>query len=285
MNFRRAAARLNMTQPPLTRQIQLLEHELGVKLLERSGRNVQFTTAGAHFYLEAQDVLRRAETAAQSARRIESGECGSVSVGCFAFANAVVMPQVLIRAQQMLPQLTINLREMGSIDQSQALASGLVDLGIMRYPRNTRSVRLERILCEKIMLAVPRNHPLALRSKAGLMDLNDQPFVMYSAGAGWYSHGIINGLLTEQNIRPCIVQHVDSTLAILAMVNAGLGLALVPQSAASFGFDNVTILPVELPKETRIETYIGWHEGRLENPAVLRVKEMIVGLNEWIYIS
>jgi DNA-binding transcriptional LysR family regulator len=282
MNFRRAAMRLNMTQPPLTRQIQLLEHELRVKLLERSGRTVQFTAAGAHFYLEAQDVLRRAETAAQSARRIGSGECGSVSVGCFAYANVVVMPTVVVRAQTLHPHLNITLREMGSIDQSQALASGTIDLGIMRYPKNIPSVRVERVLCEKIVLAVHRDHPLAVRNEIGFPDLNGQRFLMYSAGAGWYSHGIINGLLTGRNSRPNVVQHVDSTLAILSMVNSGFGVALVPQSAQAMKFESVVLREIELPKESRIETYIGWVDGALKKPAVRKLHDIVLGVRDLV---
>jgi DNA-binding transcriptional LysR family regulator len=280
MNFRRAAMRLNMTQPPLTRQIQLLEHELRVKLLERSGRSVQFTAAGAHFYLEAQDVLRRAETAAQSARRIGSGECGSVSIGCFAYANVVLMPSVLVRAETLHPHLDITLREMGSIDQSQALASGTIDLGIMRYPRNIPSVRVERVLCERIVLAVHRDHPLAVRNVIGLPDLNDERFLMYSAGAGWYSHDIISGLFAERNARPNVVQHVDSTLAILAMVNSGFGVALVPQSAEAMKFGDVVLREIELPKDSRVETYIGWVDGALEKPAVRKVRDLVLAAQD-----
>ncbi len=271
LNFRRAAEKLNMTQPPLTRQIQLLEHVLGLQLFIRSGRSVRFTAAGERFFLEAQDILRRAEAAALSTRMVSEGRSGTVILGCIPVATVTHMPGVIGAIGRDLPGLTVTLREMLSTDQVEALAARTIDLGVLRYPPQDRALRLERVLDDRFRLAVHRAHPLAAKAQLSLADLHGAPCLMHSPSVGWYVHGILNGLFLGSNVRPRIVQYLDNTPTILAMVNAGIGLALVPGSARVMGFADVVWREIALPAEARIEAYLAWSDGALDTPAVARV--------------
>src|SRR6478752_2927473 len=121
LHFGRAAQRLNMTQSPLSRQIQLLEHILDVKLLERTSRSVALTPAGRVFLIEARRIVRLAESAALSARRVAQGDAGRVAIGFTAVSGYSLLPEIVARARATLPNIELELREMVSGEQIDAL--------------------------------------------------------------------------------------------------------------------------------------------------------------------
>lgn len=239
LHFGRAAALLHMTQPPLSRQIQLLEHELGVQLLERSGAGVSLTPAGATFLREAHDLLRRSQAAVLAARRAMRSDSGCVTLGYIAAACYALLPQVLATLRDVLPDVQVVLREMQTVDQLEALASDRLDLGIVRpfSPRPfAESICVQR---EPLCLAVHASHPLASQRIIALGHLQGQPFIEYCPSETRYIYELIAGRLRADNVAPETVLTMSHTHAILSMVNADWGLALVPRSAASLGFSNV----------------------------------------------
>ena len=134
LHFGRAAARLNMTQPPLCRQIQVLEHIIDAPLLERTSRSVRLTPAGRSFLPEARRILKLAESAAQVARRIALGKTGSLKIGFTAAAAYGFLPDLIAACRARLPEVDFSLKEMVSGDQLEALASGQIDAGLLRPP-------------------------------------------------------------------------------------------------------------------------------------------------------
>jgi len=174
LNFRRAANRLNMTQPPLSRQIQLLERE--VLLFDRSGRSIRLTAAGRRFFAEAQDLLRRADGAALSARRAQSGN-EVVVLGFIPVAALGLLPEIIETLRENLPAVDIVLREMLTIDQTEALASRLIDLGVIRLPRDHNALHVARLKREPYLLAMHKNHPLARQKSYSLQDLHRQVII------------------------------------------------------------------------------------------------------------
>src|SRR5690606_10746921 len=134
LNFRRAAERLNMTQPPLSRQIQLLEHHLGVALFTRSTRSVALTAAGRAFFIEAQNLLERAQQAAAAAKRFAEGDIGSVTISFVGSAVYEFLPKVIAEARLRQPHVKICLEEMNTYQQHEAMRARRIDLGIVRSP-------------------------------------------------------------------------------------------------------------------------------------------------------
>src|SRR4051812_25157597 len=132
LHFGRAAARLHMTQPPLSRQIQLLEHAVGVQLLERTSRSVRLTAAGATLQGDAVRILRLAQEAAQTAARAGHGEAGRVVIGYTAVSGYLLIPKLLAAAGRSLPGIDIVLEEMVSSEQLRALDAQRIDLGFLR---------------------------------------------------------------------------------------------------------------------------------------------------------
>jgi DNA-binding transcriptional LysR family regulator len=276
LNFRRAAERLNMTQPPLSRQIQLLEHNLGVMLFTRSTRSVALTAAGRAFFVEAQNLLERAQQAAASAKRFAEGDTGTVSISFVGSAVYEFLPKVITEARLKQPHVKISLSEMNTYQQHEALRARRIDLGIARAPLLEPGYETECLVREPFVLAVPSSHPLATAETVEVADLNDQPFLMYSHAAYPPFNELLTGMLRSARVAPQYVQWLGSSLTILALVNAGMGLALVPRCATSVVFKDVVFRDIDLGEGVQSELHLIWGDDN-DNPAFAMLLEAIRG--------
>lgn len=276
LNFRRAAERLNMTQPPLSRQIQLLEHHLGVELFTRSTRNVALTAAGRAFFIEAQNLLQQAQQAAEAAKRFARGDIGSVTISFVGSAVYEFLPKVIAEARLKQPQVKIVLAEMNTYQQHEALRARRIDLGIVRSPLLETGYATECLVREPFVLAVPAGHPLASAESVGVQDLDGQPFLMYSHSAYPPFNELLTGMLRSARVAPQFVQWLGSSLTILALVNAGMGVALVPRCATSVVFKQVVFREIDLGEGVQSELHLVWREDN-DNPAFTMLLEGIRG--------
>lgn len=274
LNFRRAAERLNMTQPPLSRQIQLLEHSLGVELFTRSTRSVALTAAGRAFFIEAQNLLERAHQAAASARRFAAGDIGSVSISFVGSAVYEFLPRVIAEARLNQPQVKISLSEMNTHQQHEALRTRRIDLGIVRQPLLQAGYENECLVREPFVLAIPRQHPLAAVGQVGVRDLDGAPFLMYSHAAYPPFNELLTGMFRSAGVAPEYVQWLGSSLTILALVNAGMGLALVPRCATNVVFKDVCFREIDLGEGIQSELHLTWRSNN-DNPACMMLLEAI----------
>ena len=250
LHFGRAAVLVNMTQPPLTRQIQLLEHEVGVQLLERAGGTVRLTPAGATFLREAEDILRRAQAATLAARRAVRADAGSVTLGFIAASSFAILPRVLGAIRASLPDVHVVPREMQTVDQLEALAGDRIDLGIVRpfAPRSFAASTL--LLQEPLVLAVPVGHALAQDADAvPLTVLQGQPFIEFCPSETRYIYELIAGRLRAEGVAPETMLTLSHTHSILA---------LVPQSAIRLGYANVVFRPLRDPAGLHAELHLAW---------------------------
>lgn len=276
LNFRRAAERLNMTQPPLSRQIQLLEHHLGVALFTRSTRSVALTAAGRAFFVEAQNLLERAQQAATYAKRFAEGDIGSVTISFVGSAVYEFLPKVIAEAKLKQPQVKISLEEMNTYQQHEALRARRIDLGIVRSPLMQPGFATECLVREPFLLAVPAGHPLASADNVTVNDLDGEPFLMYSHAAYPPFNELLTGMFRSARVAPQYVQWLGSSLTILALVNAGMGLALVPRCAASVVFKGVTFREIDLGEGVQSELHLIWRSDN-DNPAFAMLLKAIRG--------
>lgn len=274
LNFRRAAERLHMTQPPLSRQIQLLEHQLGVALFTRSTRTVALTAAGRAFFVEAQALLEQAHRAAQTARLTAQGESGTVSIGFVASAVYDFLPRVVTQARRDRPGVQIALQEMTTFDQLQALHTRRIDLAIVRAPLNQPGLVSECLVREPFILAVPCEHPLAKQEPLKLDALHGQPFIIYSHAAWQPFNELLTGMFRSSGVQPDYVQSLGNTLTILSLVNAGMGVALVPRSASAVSFERMRWRTIDLPRGVNSELHLVWRDDN-DNPAVAALREAV----------
>jgi DNA-binding transcriptional LysR family regulator len=278
LHFHRAAARLHMTQPPLSRQIQLLEQKLGVVLLLRGSRAVRLTPAGEAFLRDARRMLQIAESAALHARRIALGQTGQITIGFTATSGYGFLPRLAALLRRDLPGIELALREMVSQDQMEALSSGQIDLGLLRPIAPRPGIGTTRVQQEPLLLALPRDHDLAGRPELALADLAGEALITYPPVEGRYLHDLVLALFQLSGAVPARLQFVTQTHSILALVGAGLGIALVPEAAARLRPAEVVLRPLQGRAVAMAELRLGWRQES-ENPACAPVMAML--RREW----
>jgi DNA-binding transcriptional LysR family regulator len=267
LHFGRAAARLNMTQPPLSRQIQVLERVLDVQLLERTSRSVRLTAAGRSFLPEAQHILRLAETATHVTRQVAAGRSGVLKLGFTAASAYDFLPRLVTACRASLPDVTLSLREMVTKDQVEGLLSGQIDAGLIRPPVTHPDLDAVRALAEPLIAAVPEGHPLAARQTLALSDFADEPFITYTRHEAHYFHDLVLTLFAEAGVQPRLLQQLTQIHSILALVRASLGVALVPAAAERLRFEGVVFRPLRLPRPRPAELYLTWRRHH-DNPLI-----------------
>lgn len=277
LHFGRAAARLNLTQPPLSRQIQLLEHTLDVKLLERTSRSVSLTRAGNSFLPEARRLLRLAEGAALAARRTARGDAGSITLGFTAASGYDFLPRLITRFRREAPDIDLVLKEMVSADQFDSLTSGLIDVGLVRPTFNRREVVSFCVVREPLLVAAPEGHGLAGTTQVQLADLDRQPMVTYSPYEARYFYDLLATLFATASITPRYVQHISQVHSILGLVKAGLGVALVPRAARNLRFEGVTLRPLAAGASPTVELHAIWRPANT-NPAIPALQHVLQDL-------
>jgi DNA-binding transcriptional LysR family regulator len=246
-HFGRAAARLQMTQPPLSQQIRQLEEELGVKLFARNSRRVELTAAGEVFFAEARKALAQVERAADAARRAGRGELGRLRVGFVGSATYDILPEVLRAYRARHPGVDVALQELSTPAQEEALLAGGIDVGFVRPPLSSPDLALEVLDEAPCVLAVPASHPLACESRVTLANLAGVPFVMLarSTWAGLYDE--VLGLCRAAGFSPHIQQEAKEFQTVIGLVAGGLGVAVVPASARNLHARDVVYKEVDGP--------------------------------------
>lgn len=278
LHFGRAATRMYMTQPPLSRQVQLLERGLGIQLLERNNRSVKLTAAGQGFLRDARHILAFSDQAADGARRLARGEAGSLTLGFTAVSAYQMIPQLLARAADELPGLQFTLNEMVSGAQLEALAAQRIDVGFVRQLNDRNALDAQLVSREPLMVALHLDHPLAQQPGISVRDLDQQAFVMYAADEGRYFYDCIAGLFAMTGVTPRYVYHLGQTHTVVSMVKAGLGVAIVPASAMQLHSDNLTFLPL-LDADLHAELHMVSRQDN-DNPALPAFKELVVAVAE-----
>jgi DNA-binding transcriptional LysR family regulator len=279
LHFGRAAARLNLTQPPLSRQIQLLEHTLDVRLLDRTSRSVALTRAGHNFLPEARRLLRLAEGAALAARRTASGEEGSITLGFTAVSGYEFLPRLIKTFRTEAPGIDLVLKEMVSADQLDSLTAGRIDVGLVRPSFNRRELASLCVVREPLLLAAPEDHPLAVAPEVSIADLDRQPIVTFSPYEARYFYDLLATIFANAGITPHYAQHISQVHSIMGLVKAGIGLALVPRAALNLGFQGVVLRPIAIDARTIVELHAVWRPSNT-NPAVATLQKTLRDLAE-----
>lgn len=244
LHFSRAAERLNMTQPPLSRQIRLLEHQVGTQLLERTSRSVRLTAAGKSFFPEAVRILRMAEEAAATARRVAKGEHGSLAIGFTAAFGYGVMPEMTRLLRDVAPGISLTLKELVSSAQLEALDSGKLDIGLLRPHVEHGELETVALAQESLLLAIPEGEADQWPEEPTLACLNGRQFLMYSPYEAQYFYQLLNNLFDAERVKPEIIEYISQIHTMLALVNSGLGAALIPEAASRLHFDGVVLRKV-----------------------------------------
>lgn len=231
-NFTRASEQLHIAQPPLSRQIQLLEEELGVQLLLRNSRPLRLTEAGRMFYEQALQIISRLDQLKTATRQIGLNQRQTLSIGFVASTLYGGLPMLVRKLRQHHPDVDIQLVELTSMQQFAALKSGRIDVGFGRIRSNDASVARTVLREERLVLAMPPGCELAAATgPVGLKAINGQKLIVYPKEPRPSFADHILSLLNDQAIRPAEVHEVREIQTALGLVAAESGLCLIPASA------------------------------------------------------
>ncbi|MCL6594364.1 MAG: LysR family transcriptional regulator [Alicyclobacillus sp.] len=260
LHFGRAAARLQITQPPLSQQIRQLELEIGVPLLRRSQRRVECTPAGEVFLREARKVLAAVEAAVNAAQRAHRGELGTLAVGFVGSATYDVLPAVLRTYRRRYPGVAVSLRE-GS---TPALVAGLVaqdlDVSWVRPPVTAPDLEVQVVHSAECVLAVPRQHPLARAHPLRLSDLAQVPLVSLTRETWPGLYDDLLGRCRACGFSPVISQEATEFQTVISLVAGGMGVAVVPPSARHLHTRDVVYRALEDPLP-QAAMALAWRRG------------------------
>ena len=260
LHFGRAAKRLGISQPPLSQQIRALELELGTPLFARNRRRVELLEAGQTFLVHARRTLEEAERAVWAARAARRGQAGFLTVGFVGTMAYQFIPDVLQRFRSERPHVELGLRELHSADQIRALHEGRIQIGIVRMSSRDPRLQSVRLFSEEWVLALPAKHPLARRKVAALAAFANEPFVVFPRAVEPELHDSLMEQCSNAGFTPHVPIEATQAFSILALVSAGLGVALVPRSLHGVPARGVVFHSVR-PRSEPIEVFATWRAG------------------------
>jgi DNA-binding transcriptional LysR family regulator len=244
LHFTRAAARLNMGQPPLSLQIQAIERELGVMLLKRTRRNVELTPAGHLFLHEARLALLQAERAVQTVTRAAKGEMGTLRLSFITSVPLVNVFTSAVRAfRNSSPDVHLELRSRSSVQIIDEVLLGTVDLGFTRPSVSTvlpTSLTAIPVYEDNLMVVLPIDHPLNAKSgPISIAELKNELFVLRPRGSGTGFYEQVFDMCAEAGFSPQIVQEAVEATTTLGLVAAGVGITVAPEALRSINVHDV----------------------------------------------
>jgi len=266
-NVTRAAARLHLSQPPLSRQIRDLEEELGVPLFERGAHALRLTEAGLVFLNEARAILRRVEQGVQMVKAVASGTQGELQVG-FAPSLAVeILPNALRNFQELAPGIKVHLHDLSTEEMIDALRKQELHFALMVQPdaKIGSGFIFREVRRYETCLAVHPAHPLARVRAVPLADIAAERLIAYSAQEYPEYHLSLEQLFQSVGKKPIIGEEHDSATSLIAAVEAGRGVAIVPQSFSCFAGERLKLKAIK-PTPPPIIVVLAWRKGSVTKP-------------------
>ena len=272
-SFTRAAERLLIAQSPLSRQIRKLERDVGVELFARTTRSVSLTYAGQVFYEAAVQLLEASDEVIETTRKASRGEFGKLSVGFTGAATYELLPVILRAYADRHPDVTIEVKsDMDTPQQVEALLEGRLAIGVLRPPIRAAGLTVEVLRHEPVVVLLASRHPAAVRRELDLADLRDEAFISYNNNPPASMYLVMKSACESAGFVPRIKHVVADSSALVALVAADMGIALVPASLRHLGIRGATYRPLRSP---RLSTPLGLaYRDQTVDPLVRRFVEI-----------
>ncbi|MEV6112951.1 LysR family transcriptional regulator [Streptomyces sp. NPDC052109] len=274
LHFGHAATRLGIAQPPLSQQVRRLEEKVGYALFDREPGRVTLTPAGRALLPAARQTLAGLADGLAAARAAGSGRSGRLRIGFAASLALTVLPGLLRDFRQRFPDADLDIREMTTAPQLDALRERTIDIGLLREPPPDASeLDFRTVLSEPFVAVLPTAHPLAARRTVPLERLAGEPFVLLPRAVGPRLYDRITGLCEEVGFSPRISQHAVEWQTVCALVETGLGVSVAPASIRRIRLRGVAFRPVD-PGTARTRVAVAWRRND-RSPLVARLLETI----------
>lgn len=273
LNFGRAAERLFISQPGLSRQIKQMEEILEVQLFERTKRKVQLTPAGHFLKAEVDYIFNHLELTKTQLKEIAAGNIGELRIGFLGSAAHTVIPELLVKISQTFPGIKTSLEEFSNAIQIEMLEKDKLDLGFVRLGRVPESLEMKMVHQDTFSVVLPIGHPLTEEGFKYMGQLKDENFILFSQDYSSIYYDKIMSICEDKGFTPRITHKSVHALTIFKLVEAGLGVAIVPTSLKQ-GYDlNVKFIELDKIKQ-KTELYAVWKKGN-RNAALGKVLELI----------
>ena len=268
LSIGRAALRLNISQPPLTRQIQQLEETVGAQLFLRTARGVELTDAGRTLLVEARNIVALTRLAVERSHKAGRGELGRIDVGIFGSGIFGIIPKMLLAYRQAYPEVNIVLHSMNKGEQIAALRQRRITVGFNRLLQDAPDITSELIAMERLFLAMPTSNPLSTQSELHWRCLVDQPLVLFPSGTRPSFIDWVIDICRKEGFQPLIAQEVGDAVNGVALVATGFGLCIVPESAINLQLPGVIYRPLMRDPPPRVDLSCIYRTG--DNSPILQ---------------
>ncbi|MFT4855644.1 MAG: DNA-binding transcriptional LysR family regulator [Algoriphagus sp.] len=273
LNFRKAADRLFISQPGLSRQIRQLEEELSVTLFDRDQRNVSLTAAGSYLKAEVDFLLNHLETIKGQLNQIQAGKIGELRIGFLGSASNQIIPRLMSKLNAYQPLVNVNLEELSNSLQVEMVKKDKLDIGFVRLNSVPDELEMKTIARDSFSLVVPTNHPIAAVDFVSMNQFKEESFVLFSSDYSNFYYDQIIGICRDAGFSPKIQHKSVHALTIFKLVESGLGVAIVPTSIQEGYEINVRFMEIpDIPQFT--ELVVIWKTGN-RNPVLKQVLALI----------
>ncbi|VEP17604.1 LysR family transcriptional regulator [Hyella patelloides LEGE 07179] len=259
LHFRRAAERLHIAQPSLSRQIQQLEAAIGTQLFYRTNRKVILTEAGKVFYTEVKAMFQRLDNAVELAQRAASGEWGELKLTFTAPAMSTVLPSILRTYKNKFPKVKVTLSELPTSAQVEALATGETDCGFFHPTVAIPDIVIKKIFQESLGIVVPKSHPLANKKKIKLLDFSSDSFILFPRTYNTHLYDRIIAVCQQVGFSPNIVEEISPRNNAISLVAAEMGITFLSQSLHSLCNEDVVYKSLT-GLAPQLKLFYGWRE-------------------------
>ncbi len=281
LHFGRAAEKLHIAQPPLSRQIQDLEIELGFELFTRTKRTVALTPAGQAFLAEVNQIFQQLDRSIDIGRKTSRGELGQISIGFVGSATYNILPVMLQQFRDRYPDVQIELHELTTDRQLIWLREGRIDIGLIRPPIIDKDLNSQVIFQEPLVVALPTNHHLAELTKIDLSSLKSEPFILFPRQLAPGLYDPIIAMCLTAGFSPQVVQECIQMQTIVSLVSANMGVSILPASIQEAQRHGVVYKPIKLASvgvEKLATIAIVWRIND-SSPTMNRLLEIVLSSN------
>jgi DNA-binding transcriptional LysR family regulator len=275
LHFRKAADKLFISQPGLSRQIKQLEKDLGVTLFERNNRNVTLTKAGEYLQKEISVHLKVLDTILNTTKRINDGVDGNLNFGYVGSAMQHIIPDLLVQIRNEYPNIHFNLKEMDNQKQLENLQTQEIDIGFVRLERVPNDLEIMPIQEDTFSLVLPSNHPLNVKNFNDLKQLRDEAFIMFDPSYSPNYHQKIMQIFDHCGFTPIVSHRTVHASSIYKLVEHNFGISIVPSSLQIGSTKNVKFIELKnIPQRTILSAV--WSKNN-SNPVLAKILELSKG--------
>jgi DNA-binding transcriptional LysR family regulator len=273
LNFRKAADRLFISQPGLSRQIRQLEEELSVTLFDRDQRNVSLTAAGSYLKVEVDFLLNHLETIKGQLNQIQAGKIGELRIGFLGSASNQIIPRLMSKLNAYQPLVNVNLEELSNSLQVEMLQKDKLDLGFVRLNSVPDELEMRTITRDTFSVVVPKNHPVRQSDFVSMNQFKEESFVLFSSDYSNFYYDQIIGICRDAGFSPKIQHKSVHALTIFKLVESGLGVAIVPTSIQE-GYE-INVRFMEIPHISQFTELLVIWKTENRNPVLKQVLDLI----------